>query len=82
MLPGGLASSDAVMEAVAETIAAHGGPSAFKFGVISHISSIPAVVLPVARFCGALPGVPVLVDGAHAPGNIDQLDIPSLGCGG
>ena len=38
-----------------------GGAGAFAAGVISHISSQPAVVLPVRRFCAALPGVPVVV---------------------
>ena len=49
------------MAAVEEAIAAHGGAGAFAAGVISHISSQPAVVLPVRRFCAALPGVPVVV---------------------
>ena len=57
----GYRSDDAVMAAVEEAIAAHGGAGAFAAGVISHISSQPAVVLPVARFCAALPGVPVVV---------------------
>lgn len=78
MVPTGYRSDNAVMDAVQQTISAHGGPRAFAMGVISHISSQPAVVLPVARFCAALHGVPVVVDGAHAPGNI-ALDVTSLG---
>lgn len=78
MVSTGYQSDDAVMAAVENVIADHGGANAFAMGVISHISSQPAVVLPVARFCAALPGVPVVVDGAHAPGTID-LDVPSLG---
>jgi isopenicillin-N epimerase len=48
--------------------------------VLDHISSDTALILPVAAMtarCRAR-GVPVLVDGAHAPGAI-QLDIPSIG---
>ena len=78
MVPTAYHSDDAVMSAVEAAIAEHGGADAFAMGVISHISSQPAVVLPVARFCTALPGVPVVVDGAHAPGTI-ALDVPSLG---
>ena len=61
----GFESSDAVMDAVAATLNDHGGPGSFAMGVISHLSSVPACVLPVARFCVALQGVPVLVDGAR-----------------
>ena len=78
LVPTGFASSDAVIEAVVAKVAEHGGPSAFAMGVISHLSSVPACVLPVARFCAALSGVPVFVDGAHAPGNI-EIDVSSLG---
>ena len=78
MVPTGYQSDAAVMAAVESAIAEHGGARAFAMGVISHISSQPAVVLPVARFCAALSGVPVVVDGAHAPGTI-HLDVPSLG---
>ena len=59
LVPTGFASSDAVIEAVVSKVAERGGPSAFAMGVISHLSSVPACVLPVARFCAALSGVPV-----------------------
>jgi isopenicillin-N epimerase len=78
MVPTEFKSSDAVMEAVDAVVAEHGGAAAFAIGCISHLSSVPACVLPVARFCAALSGVPVLVDGAHAPGNI-EIDVPALG---
>ncbi len=51
-----------------------------RLAVIDHIASDSALLLPVAAMierCRAR-GVPVLVDGAHAPGAI-ALDIPSLG---
>lgn len=51
--------------------------------VLDHISSIPAVVEPVAR-CASLvksfaPSTLVLVDGAHVAGQMESLDISSLG---
>ena len=51
-----------------------------RLAVIDHITSASALVLPVARIVTACraAGVPVLVDGAHAPGQID-LDIPVIG---
>ncbi|MCU1384374.1 MAG: aminotransferase class [Acidobacteria bacterium] len=48
--------------------------------VIDHNTARTALLLPVARIAAACRarGVPVLVDGAHAPGAI-ALDIPALG---
>jgi isopenicillin-N epimerase len=50
-----------------------------KVVVIDHVTARTALVLPVAAIADAchMRGVPVLVDGAHAPGAI-ALDIPSL----
>lgn len=51
-----------------------------RIAILDHITSETALILPLAEMaarCRAS-GVPVLVDGAHAPGAID-LDIPSLG---
>lgn len=45
----------------------------------SHVTSTTALVLPVAELCtGAREcGVPVLIDGAHAPGQLD-LDVAAI----
>jgi selenocysteine lyase/cysteine desulfurase len=76
----GFASSVAVIDAVAAVVKAHGGASAFRAAIISHITSVPAVILPVREFCDLLGSeVPVVVDGAHALGQLD-VDVPSLGC--
>jgi isopenicillin-N epimerase len=51
-----------------------------RLAVIDHITSGSAIVLPATRIaatCHAA-AVPVLIDGAHAPGQID-LDISAIG---
>jgi isopenicillin-N epimerase len=51
-----------------------------RIAIVDHITAPTALLLPVAAItarCRAA-GVPVLVDGAHAPGAI-AFDIPSLG---
>lgn len=51
-----------------------------KLAVVDHITALTALVLPVTSIvaeCHAR-GVPVLIDGAHAPGSL-ALDIPSIG---
>src|SRR6185436_11903122 len=51
-----------------------------KLVVVDHVTAQTALILPVAAVaavCRAR-GVPVLVDGAHAPGSL-RLDIASLG---
>ncbi len=51
-----------------------------RIAVIDHITSTSALIVPLARIIAAChtAGVPVLVDGAHAPGQID-LDIEAVG---
>jgi isopenicillin-N epimerase len=51
-----------------------------KLVVADHITAQTALVLPVAAIAAACHarGVPVLVDGAHAPGSI-AVDIPAIG---
>ncbi|MFL6627715.1 MAG: aminotransferase class V-fold PLP-dependent enzyme [Burkholderiaceae bacterium] len=51
-----------------------------RLAVIDHVSSETALLLPVAGMVAACRarGVPVLVDGAHAPGAI-ALDIEAIG---
>src|SRR5690606_31427626 len=48
--------------------------------IVDHVTSGSALVLPVKAIAERLKarGVPLLVDGAHAPGAI-PVDIPSLG---
>jgi len=51
-----------------------------KLAVLDHVTSPSAIVLPLAEIVAACraAGVPVLVDGAHAPGQV-PLDLPTLG---
>ncbi len=51
-----------------------------KIAVFDHITSPSGLVLPIAEMIGLCraAGVPVLVDGAHGPGQV-PLDLPKLG---
>jgi len=51
-----------------------------RVAIVDHITSQSALLLPLAEMAAVCRrrGVPVLVDGAHAPGAI-PLDIPALG---
>jgi len=66
---------DAVLEAVVERMGER-----TRLVVIDHVTSPTAMVLPVEAVVeeAHARGIPVLVDGAHAPGMID-LDIGALG---
>jgi isopenicillin-N epimerase len=68
-------TEDSLVEAIAATLT----PKT-KLAVIDHITSGSAIVLPIERIvavCHAA-GVPVLVDGAHAPGQV-PVDLTAIG---
>jgi isopenicillin-N epimerase len=68
-------SPEAVLEAFVAAMTTH-----TKIVVLDHITASTALVLPVRQIAEACHsrGVPVLVDGAHAPGALD-LNIAELG---
>lgn len=70
-LPGPAAAREAVLAAVTP---------ATRWAVIDHITSPTALVLPIAEIVEDLAarGVRTIVDGAHAPGQV-ELDIDALG---
>ncbi len=56
--------------------------NALRLAVFDHISSVPAIVFPVREIIPLLRAAGfarIFIDGAHAPGNILELDVPSLG---
>jgi isopenicillin-N epimerase len=64
---------------VVAAVAAQLGPRT-RLAIFDHITSPTATIFPVRELielCRAA-GVPVLIDGAHAPGML-SLDVPSLG---
>ncbi len=66
-------------EAVAGPILGAVGPRT-RLVILSHVTSPTAIVLPVERIVAVLEpaGIPVLVDGAHAPGMV-ALSLDRLG---
>lgn len=75
ILPFPRPDADAVVAAVAGAITPR-----TRIAVLDHITSASALVLPIARMVGLCRerGVQVLVDGAHAPGQV-ALDVTALG---
>ena len=69
---------DQIVHAVEAALLAHKG--AIKLLSVSHITSVPAIVLPVKRLStlAHAHGALIVVDGAHALGNV-ALDVPSIG---
>jgi len=66
---------DALVDAFAAAITPH-----TKLALLDHITSPSALVLPIERIVPQLRarGIPVIVDGAHAPGQI-ALDVDAIG---
>lgn len=70
-----LQNDDQVVEAVSAALGRR-----TRLLVVDHITSATAMVLPVKRIVenAHKMGIPVLVDGAHAPGQV-PLDVPAIG---
>ncbi|KXZ54245.1 hypothetical protein GPECTOR_5g335 [Gonium pectorale] len=70
-----------VLGAVQAALSAIGGGRRLRLAVLDHVVSFPPVVLPVAALTAACKqvGAQVLVDGAHAIGNVPRLQVPSIG---
>jgi isopenicillin-N epimerase len=51
-----------------------------RLAMLDHVTSMSALLLPIAAMLAACraAGVPVMVDGAHAPGQV-PLDLRTLG---
>lgn len=69
-------SDDALCDAVSAAVAAY--PN-LRLAVVDHITSMPAVVLPVERIARILSsaGITVVVDGAHCVGGV-PLDMAAM----
>ena len=74
-LPAILESEDEVVQGIEREF----GPRV-RLLIVDHITSATAMIFPVRRIAALAraAGIPVLIDGAHAPGQI-ALDVPSLG---
>ena len=75
VMPVPITSGDDVVEAVRQALSPR-----TVFAVFDHVTSASATLLPIvelARMCRQA-GVPVMIDGAHAPGML-TLDVPTLG---
>ena len=73
-VPFPLGDDDGVVAAVAAAITPR-----TRLAVLDHITSASALVLPIGRMIAAChaAGVPVLVDGAHGPGQVD-IDLVAM----
>jgi len=74
-LPTHLRNDDEVVDAISASL----GPRS-RLLIVDHITSATAAILPVRRLVehAHKSGIPVLVDGAHVPGQL-ALDVPSIG---
>lgn len=74
-VPFPLSGDDQVVAAVAAALSPR-----TRLAVLDHVTSETATVMPIARLSALCrsQGVPLLVDGAHAPGMLD-LDIAAVG---
>ena len=74
-LPYPAAGGETLVQAISDGLRAN-----TRLAIVEHITSESAMILPVAEIAASCRarGVPVLVDGAHAPGAI-PLDVPALG---
>jgi isopenicillin-N epimerase len=70
-------ASDADLLSHTEELLKKGG---FRLAVFSHITAYPSVILPIKKLAALCHkyNVPVLVDGAHALGQI-KIDVKDLG---
>jgi isopenicillin-N epimerase len=73
-IPFPIASADPIFDAVLRSVTAK-----TRLALLDHVTSQTALVLPIGELIGELEarGVPVLIDGAHAPGMLD-LDVDAL----
>lgn len=71
---------ESFLEPVRAVLAANATSLNVRVAVISQISAYPAVTLPVAELVALFRahGIPVVVDGAHALGNID-VNVAAMG---
>jgi selenocysteine lyase/cysteine desulfurase len=76
-----VAGPEAFVAPVAAFLAANASLYNIRIAVISHISAYPSVLLPVKELVALLHahGIPVVVDGAHALGNIPFNVVADMG---